>query len=303
MDLISRASANTVRVRRHVIPQIPRASSRSVPDRLVPILLATALVAGFAATARAADFYPFPVPGARYELKAENLPPPYATKNATNPPKVIPRPANAKPIAPKGFSVTRFAGGLAHARWMAVAKNGDVFLAQSNEGRITLLRDGDGNGKAELVAPFATEFQRPHGLAFHGGYLYVADARGVWRIPYEPGDTTARGAAERVTAEGAIGKPTPRWARNVVFAPDGKNFFVTIGSIGNLGEEPPPYGTIQRFSTNGSQQSTFVAGVRHPVGIAFRPGSDDLYVVANEREGLGDGLVPDFLARVREGDF
>ena len=150
--------------------------------------------------------------------------------------------------------------------------------------------------------PTSRASNRPHGLAFHDGALYIADIRAVWRVAYKTGDLKA-GERLPVTRPGALGTPGAHWTRNVVFSPDGRSFFVAVGSASNVGEDPEPFATVQRFNADGSQQTTFAAGLRNPVGIAFYPGTNNLYVVVNERDGLGDGLVPDYLTRVEAGQF
>ena len=241
--------------------------------------------------------------GQRIHIRAADLPAPYATPSTGNPARRIARPAAPRWNLPPGFRANLFADGLDHARWMAVAANGDVFLAEPRAGRITVLRDGDGDGAAETVAPFARGLGRVHGLAFHGGYLYFADTGQVWRFAYRPGDLRAAAPPEPVTSAAALGAGGGHWTRNIAFGPDGRHFYVSVGSRGNIGIEAPPRATVQRFGTDGGGQITFAHGLRNPVGIAIHPGSGDLYVVVNERDGLGDGLVPDYLARIVEGAF
>ncbi len=184
-----------------------------------------------------------------------------------------------------------------------MASNGDVFLTLPQKGQVVLLRDGDGDGKAELRTIFATGFELPHGLALHDGYLYVADVNRVWRIAWHPGDTKARRKPESVTEAGVFGSSEGHWSRNLVFSPDGTRFIVTVGSVDNLGENPPVRATLQSFAADGSDQRTLASGLRNSVGITYRPGSSDLYVVVNERDGMGDGLVPDYLTRIQPGAF
>src|SRR4029077_17921090 len=133
-------------------------------------------------------------PGQRFQIDPTHLARPYASESVDNPPNVVPRPANPNFRLPPGFTANEFAGGFESPRWMAVAPNGDVFLTLPEEGKVMLLRDGDGDGKAELTTVFAQGFDRPHGLAFHDGYLYVADVNRVWRPGLEGGDTPARAA-------------------------------------------------------------------------------------------------------------
>jgi glucose/arabinose dehydrogenase len=241
-------------------------------------------------------------PGFRYQISAETLPAPYATSTAFNPPEIIARPDGALPRVPQGFSVNVFAEGLDHPRWLAVAPNGDVFLAESDEGKVTVLRDADRDGKAEVTSTYITGLNKPHGLAFHGNALYIGDIRAIWRVPYRTGDLEAK-TRKPVTRPGALGTAGFHWTRNIVFSPDGQSFFVEVGSLSNVGEDAVPHATVQRFKADGSNQKTFAAGLRNPVGVAFYPGTDNLYVVVNERDGLGDGLVPDYLTRIEEGQF
>ena len=242
-------------------------------------------------------------PGQRITIRADRLAKPFATPNVSNGPDYIARPANATLRVPPGFRATLFARDLEEPRWMTVAPNGDVFLADSAADRIMLLRDADGDGVAELVRVFAIGFDGPHGLAIRGGYLYIADTRAVWRLAYRSGQVRSSARPKRLTKPGALGDHQGHWTRNIVFSPDGKRFFVAVGSRTNLAEEAPPRATVQIFRADGSGQRTFASGLRNPVGIAFYPGTADLYVVVNERDGMGDGLVPDFLTRIREGEF
>ena len=244
-----------------------------------------------------------PAPGERFRVDAAELPAPYATRSAVNPPRRVDRPAGALPQAPAGFAVELFADGFDHARWLAVAADGTVFLAEPGLGQVTLLRDADGDGRAEVRVPFARGFDSPHGLALRDGYLYVADLARVWRVPWRPGATDPPGRAEPVTPAGSLGDPGGHWTRNLAFHPDGSRFYVAVGSRGNIAEEPAPRATVQEFGADGGGQRTFAAGLRNPVGIVFRPGTAELWVVVNERDGMGDGLVPDYLARIRDGDF
>lgn len=242
-------------------------------------------------------------PGDRLKVTPADMPEPYETRSATNPSRSIDRPEDAELQAPAGFRVNVFAEGLRDARWLAVAGNGDVFLAQSAAGEVTVLRDTDGDGTADMVKAFARGFDEPHGLAFRPGSLYVADTEAVWRFDYEPGQTTAFGKREQVTPDGALGGGGGHWTRNIAFHPDGSRFYVAIGSAGNIAEEPLPRASVQEFAADGKPLGTFASGLRNPVGISFYPGTEDLYVVVNERDGLGDGLVPDYLTRVQRGGF
>ncbi len=263
------------------------------------IALAVAAALQSSAASAAADREP----GTRIEVHAADLPPPNATPSAANPARVVRAPPNAEPKLPPGFHANLFASGLSDARWLAVAPNGDVFLAEPSDGKITLLRDTNGSGSADLVTTFANGFDEPHGMAFHGGYLYVADTGRVWRIPYKPGQTKAEGKPEPVIGPDLIGQGTGHWTRNIAFSPDGSHFYVTVGSQSNIAEDPSPRATVQEFTADGKSHDTFASGLRNPVGIAFYPGTSDLYVVVNERDTMGDGLVPDYLTKLVRGGF
>ncbi|MBL8688895.1 MAG: sorbosone dehydrogenase family protein [Rhodospirillaceae bacterium] len=246
--------------------------------------------------------------GERIRLMPSDMPQPYATRSVSNAPRVVTRPPDAMPKAPAGFKVTLFRAGLSHPRHLIAASNGDVLLAEPSEDQITILRDSDNDGRADVVQPFIEDLDRPHGLAIHGGYLYFADTVRVWRVPYQAGDLKPRGPKEPVTSDGAIGSGGGHWTRNVAVSADGSQLFVSIGSAGNIGEEQAPRATIQSFRIDGPSgaargQATFATGLRNPVGIAFLPGSNRLFTVVNERDGLGDDLVPDYLTEVKQGAF
>lgn len=241
--------------------------------------------------------------GESFHIRPADLPPPFATDSVASSAYRVERPADATLNVPAGFRAELFATGLSHPRWMAVASNGDVLLAESRTGRITLLRDADGDGKAEVTSTFADGLDSPHGLAIRDGWVYVGEETRVSRLPFREGDMKAAGPVEPVTGPRALGNGGGHWTRNLAFAPDGSRFHVAVGSRGNIQAEDPPRATVQQFNADGSAQTTFATGLRNPVGIAFYPGTDDLYVVVNERDGLGDGLVPDYLTRVEPGGF
>ncbi len=235
-------------------------------------------------------------PGKHYSVTQADLPKPFATPAVENSSHVIARPEGAKPDTLKGFSVSVYASGLTSPRWMALAPNGDVFLAQPGKNEVTLLR---GTDKADKIVTFAAGFNRPHGLAFHDGALYVGDADAVWKVAYKDG-ALAGGQKTRITKEDFPkgGHST----RDIAFGPDG-SLYVAIGSVGNVEEgEPAIRAAVNKVGADGSL-TPFATGIRNPVGIAFYPGSDALWVGVNERDGLGDGLVPDYLTHVEKGAF
>jgi glucose/arabinose dehydrogenase len=248
-----------------------------------------------AVAARGAD-----VPGQRFSISPAPLAKPYATSAADNDSKAVARPTGARPKAPDGFHVSVFADGLPHARWMTTAPNGDVFLAQPDAGKVVVLRPSTDGSHAVKVSTFAAGFDRPHGLALHNGALYVADVKSLWRLRYSTASLEASGRREHI-ADTTPPLGVGHFTRDIVFDSKG-TLYLTIGSRNNVSEEPPQYASVQIVDPNGSL-STFASGLRNPVGIAFYPGTDDLYVTVNERDGLGDDLPPDYLTRIRKGDF
>lgn len=262
------------------------------------------LLAILAVTATPVVAQPQPdAPGQRFEILPRDLPKPYATESAGNSPETVRRAAGMRPRVPEGYRVNIFAEGLEHARNLTVAPSGEVFLAEPAAGRITLLVDADGDGAAEQRTIFAEGHESPHGLALQAGWLYVADTERVWRYRWRPGQRRATGKPEPITPDGALGDSGGHWTRNLAFSPDGSHFFVAIGSRGNLAVEEEPRATIKRFRADGSGGAIYARGLRNPVGIAIHPDTGELYAVVNERDGLGDELVPDYLTAVREGGF
>ncbi|MBL4720937.1 MAG: PQQ-dependent sugar dehydrogenase [Alphaproteobacteria bacterium] len=241
-------------------------------------------------------------PGERFHVRPGDLPAPFATQSVSNGPKLVAREAGRRPVAPFGYRVEIFAKGLSHARWIITAPGGAVILAQSRAGVVTRLLDRDGDGAADDIQTIADGFDRPHGLALHDGYLYIADLSRVWRVKWRP-EGKAAAKKEAVTPLGSLGGGGGHWTRTLAFAPDGKHFYVSIGSRDNIGEEDAPRATIKQFRADGSGGRIFAHGLRNPVGIAFHPDTGSLYTVVNERDGLGDGLVPDYFTAVRDGGF
>jgi glucose/arabinose dehydrogenase len=245
---------------------------------------------------------PMEPPGTHYEVHVGDLPPVNQKESSFNGARKVARRPNQSLLVPAGFHANIFAGGLDFPRWLAVAPNGDVFVSEPNAGKVMVLRDLNGDGTADLTREFARGFDRPHGIAFHGGFVYIADLKAIWRLPYKNGQLRA-GERMPITRPGALGRAGNHWTRDIAIPPDAKSVYVAIGSRTNLSEEPSPQATVQKIMLDGSGQTTFASGLRNPVGIAFYPGTDDLYVTVNERDTYGNDLVPDYLTRVRAGDF
>ncbi|HEX4534106.1 MAG TPA: sorbosone dehydrogenase family protein, partial [Rhizomicrobium sp.] len=239
-------------------------------------------------------------PGTHFDVSPANLPAPFATPAVDNSSHTVARPAGAAPQAPSGFTVSIFADGLSNPRWMAVAPNGDVFLAEPSAGKITLLRDTNGDGKADKIVTFASGFQKPHGLAFHDGALYVGCIDAVYKLDYRDGALSA-GVKTRVTKQD-FGGSSDHWTRDIAFSPSG-DLYLAIGSGNNVEDgEPATRATVQHVNADGTL-TPFATGIRNPVGVAFYPGTDQLWVSVNERDGYGDQLVPDYLTHLEKGAF
>lgn len=228
---------------------------------------------------------------------------PKRSKSIIKKPVVVPRPHHSGLKLPTGFKANVFAKGLKSPRWLLALPNGDVLCVECYQGRILLLRDGDGDGSAETRAVFASGLNLPFGLALQGGFLYVANTNSVVRFPYKSGQTQASGKPETVIANIPSLGYNMHWTRNLAFSPDGHTLYVTVGSETNRDVEKSPRGTIQAYDTKTWRPGSFATGLRNPVGLAFRPGTGELWATCVERDYMGEDLVPDFVTRVSKGDF
>jgi glucose/arabinose dehydrogenase len=165
-----------------------------------------------------------------------------------------------------------------------------------------LILRGSGAG-ADARDTFLAGLDTPSGMGFADGQFWFADLKGVYRLPYQPGDRQARQKPQPVTRPGALGSTGGHITRILALDPDGRHFTVSDGSSGNLAEDRPPRATVQIFEKDGGGQRTLASGTRNPVGTQFYPGSRSLWAVVNERDGLGDNLVPDYLASMSDGAF
>ncbi len=255
-------------------------------------------------------------PGVRRKLTPADLPAPYDTPSANNGPRVVKRPEGAWPKAPEGFKVTEFATKLNNPRVIVTAPNGDLFVAESGPGRVKLLRDADGDGTPELVKDFATGLRQPFGVAFYPpgpepAFVYVANTDSVVRFPYKNGQTEAEGKPETVVADlpgGGRLTGGGHWTRDVLFSPDGKTMFVSVGSRSNVDDTDTAKAEARRadilaFDPEGKNERIYASGIRNAVGLAIDPTTGKLWASVNERDGLGDHLVPDYITHVQEGGF
>lgn len=232
------------------------------------------------------------------------LPPPFHTESARRNSRVVPPPPGAKLTVPRGFKVNVFAeGGFNVPRWMALAPNGDVFLADSRANSVLVLRDKNKDGVAEERFVFSDKLAQPFGMAFHKDWFYVANTDSIVRFRYRPGQTSAEGEPERLV-ELTPGGYNQHWTRNILFSRDGTKMFVSIGSATNVSVEPDPRrAAISVYDPDGNNHRVFASGLRNPIGLAWNPKTGELWTAVNERDGLGDDLVPDYATSVKEGGF
>lgn len=232
-----------------------------------------------------------------HEIRADQLPAPYATQSAGNSPIVRGRPKDAALHVPPGFTVTLWATGFGDPRNMVYAPNGDIFVADTGDGKITVLRGGN---PAQKVT-FASGLDEPFGLAFHGPWLYVGNVGEIIRFPYQNGQVAATGKAEHIAKLPPGGHST----RNITFNHDGTKLYVAVGSASNVSDETstPMRAAITEMNPDGGGAHVFASGLRNPVGLAWNPATNTLWTSVNERDDLGDDLVPDYVTEVHGGAF
>jgi glucose/arabinose dehydrogenase len=268
-------------------------------------------------------------PGVRRLILPQDMPEPGASSSASNRAGVVGRPEGAVPSVPDGFKVELFAEGLDGPRTIEVAPNGDVFVAESGGGRISVFRpNADGDEGGEPIV-FADGLDRPYGIAFYPPgpdpqYVYIAETDQIVRFPYESGDVEGRGAAETVVDDLPSGG---HWTRDVAFSSDGVRMFVAVGSGSNVGNNlgamsaekivahevesglgaawgrEDGRAAVLVFDPDGEAGATFATGIRNCSGLTTQPQTGDIWCAVNERDGLGDNLPPDYVSRIGEGKF
>jgi len=254
--------------------------------------------------------YRFQAPGKVHKITLADLPEPFATQSAGNSPKLAPRPEGAWPKVPEGFKVTQYATELGDARLIRTAPNGDFFVAASRTGEIIAFRGITSDGKPEKRETFATGLNRPFGINFYPPgpnpeWIYVGNTDAVVRFPYRNGDLKARGPAEKLMDVPA-GKG--HWTRDIQFTRDGKKMLVSVGSASNVDDPDTTPAEKNRadvleFNPDGSGQRVFAYGIRNCVGLAISPETGEPWCSVNERDALGDNLVPDYITHVQEGGY
>jgi glucose/arabinose dehydrogenase len=269
--------------------------------------------------------------GSVVQVVNDTLPVPYATKSVKNYSKVIGWPENKTPIAPSGFKVTKFAEGLQNPRWIYVTPTGDILVAEANTeskgikkvgdkisgkaesqntgesaNRITLLRDKNQDGKPELTQILLFGLNQPFGMLVLGNSLYVANTDGLMQYPYQGGQTQIKSEGKKIL-ELPAGGYNNHWTRNIIANSDQTKIFISVGSGSNVGEHGMENeirrANILEINPDGTGERIFAYGLRNPVGMGIDPHSKALWTVVNERDELGDDLVPDYLAKVKENGF
>jgi glucose/arabinose dehydrogenase/cytochrome c2 len=272
-------------------------------------------------------------PGVTHHFTLADLPPPYATRSAGNGPQVVEQPEGAEPSVPPGFMVKKFADGLSNPRLLRTAPNGDIFIVETAPGRVQVMRTADGADAPTVNQTFATGLDRPFGIAFYPPgndpqWLYVANINSVVRFPYHNGDLQARGGPEVIVPRLTYTSRGNHTTRDVAFSNDGRRMFISVGSASNVAEEMArkTQEEIRAWEGEHGQGAAwgpethradilvtdpegheplraYATGIRNGVGLAVNPETGDLWVSTNERDDLGDNLVPDYVTRVKEGGF
>jgi glucose/arabinose dehydrogenase len=252
----------------------------------------------------------FEKPGTVRKITLNDLPEPFVTPSAGNGPKLAPRPEGAWPQVPAGFKVEEYASNLGDPRLIRTAPNGDFFVAESHTGDIRVFRGITPDGKAEQMEIFAEGLTRPFGVNFYPPgpnpqWVYVGDTNAVVRFPYQNGDLKARGPAQHIVD---VPAEASHWTRDIQFTPDGKKMFVSVGSASNVDDPDVTPAEKNRadvleFNPDGSGMRIYAYGIRNCVGMAIQPQTNELWCSVNERDALGDNLVPDYITHVQEGGF
>jgi glucose/arabinose dehydrogenase len=222
------------------------------------------------------------------------LPQPFATPSVRNAANIVSKPDGKQLEVPAGFTVSLFADNLDGPRTMMYAPNGDLFVAQSRADSVVILRD---NGTRFV---YAKGLRNVFGMAFHDGYLYLGRTDSIVRYKYKDGDTQAQGTPEKLVDLPTGGHST----RNIVFSRDGKKMYVAVGSASNKSDgEDPVRAAVNEYNADGTGHRVFASGLRNPVALTLQPSTDTLWVSVNERDTLGDDLVPDYITSLKDGGF
>ncbi|HEY1898656.1 MAG TPA: PQQ-dependent sugar dehydrogenase [Steroidobacteraceae bacterium] len=271
------------------------------------------------------------VPGRIHRIDLAKLPAPYDTPSTAKFPRLVPKPADANVKLPPGFTLSVFATGTTGARKMLLAPNGDIFLSETNASKVVVMRPSADGTHADQITTFAQGLVLPHGLAFypnarHPQWLYVAETNRVVRYAYKPGDTQASGVPQIIVPQLSPVAGGGHFSRDVVFSPDGRKMYVSVGSQSNIAEDMPKKtvaeakaweavhgfgaawgsnenrGDVLVFDVGSNKPGkVYASGIRNCVSLTVQPGNGALWCTTNERDMLGDDLVPDYSTRVIQG--
>ena len=239
------------------------------------------------------------------------LPAPFSSESVSKVSKIVAWPEGQMPEAPEGFKVTKFAEDLEHPRWTYVAPNNDIFVVESNDAkksanRITMFRDKDQDGVPDERYSFLKNLNQPFGMLVMDDYFYVANVDALIRFPYKEGQNTIDQDPEKVLDLPAGGY-NHHWTRNIIAGPDNDKIYITVGSSSNVGEhgmeKEERRANIIEINPDGTGEKIYAAGLRNPVGIDWNPITGELWTAVNERDKIGNNLVPDYVTSVKEGGW
>ena len=235
---------------------------------------------------------------------------PYSSESVNKPSEVIPWPEDKMPKAPEGFTVNRFADSLEHPRWTYVAPNGDFFVSEANTknsaNQIRLLRDLDKDGTVDEKYVFLEDLNQPFGMLVIDNYFYVANTDGLYRYPYSTGTTKITSEGEKIVELSASGYNN-HWTRNIITNANRDKIYISVGSASNVGEQgmekEERRANILEVNLDGSGEIIYASGLRNPVGMDWNPTTGELWTAVNERDKLGNNLVPDYMTSVKKGGW
>lgn len=238
------------------------------------------------------------------------LPPPYATESKTNNSKVLKWSDGKMPKAPEGFTVSKFADGFENPRWTYIAPNNDIFVVESgtrtSKNQITVFRDADKDGKFETRNVFISGLNRPFGMLVLKDFFYIANTDGLYRYPYKNNPLKLETQGTKIL-ELPAGGYNNHWTRNIIANADGTKIYVSVGSGSNNAEHGMESelrrADILEINPDGTGEKIYAAGLRNPVGMDWNPANGELWTAVNERDELGDDLVPDYITSVKRDGF
>jgi glucose/arabinose dehydrogenase len=234
------------------------------------------------------------------------LPAPFASESATVRSSIVDWPNGKMPVAPDGFTVSKFADKLDNPRWIYIAPNNDIFVSESAADRISIFHDANKDGKFETREVFTKGLNQPFGMLIIGNAFYIANTDGLYKYPYNPADLKLKGKGEKIL-ELPAGGYNNHWTRNLIANKMGTKIYVTVGSGSNVAEHGMENevrrACILEINPDGSGEKIYASGLRNPVGMDWNPETGELWTAVNERDRLGDDLVPDYITSVKNGGF